>query len=348
MGRDVMGGEELRVGIVGAGIMGRVHAASLNRYHRSRVVAWAGTSVDEAELAASFGPARVYREVEEMVADGGVDAVLVATPDFAHAGPALAALRAGKHVLVEKPLATTAAEASAVRDAARSAGRIAMTLYNHRWVPAYWQAWERCGQGRLGEPVMAYARKNDTREVPTRMIRWADRTTPSWFLSSHDIDLVSWYFGARVVEVYASSVGKVLRAQGVDTPDAIVAQARFEGGALATFEACWAYVDTFPTMTDSFVGLVFSDGVIHLDRKSEQIEVAGPERFEYPRNLLINRVGGRPSGSTYAAVCHFVDCVLDGDEPLVTLDSSVHVTEVLEAIHTSCERGVPVHLGPVH
>ena len=78
--------------------------------------------------------------------------------------------------------------------------------------------------------------------------------------------------------------------------------------------------------------------------KLKPTEAPSEQKFEYPRNLLMNRVGGRPSGSTYAAVSHFVDAVLDGFDPLVTLESSVRVTEVLEAIHRSCVQGAPIRI----
>jgi predicted dehydrogenase len=335
--------ETLRFGIVGSGIMAKAHAASLAAYHRSSVVAWAGPSAEAADLE-QFGPASVYRDVEELVADPAVDAVLVATPDWVHTGPAIAALDAGKPVLIEKPLAISGTDARAILGAQRRAGVKAMTLFNHRWVPAYWQAKERTAENLVGEPVLAYARKNDTIEVPTNMISWAAQTTPSWFLSSHDIDLVLWYFQSTPTEVFATEVRKVLVARGIDTPDAIQAQVRFDDGAVATFEACWTYPNIFPTVTGSFIELIFSGAAIHLDRKREQIEIATEQKFEYPRNLLINRVGGRPGGSTYAAVSHFVDAVLDDFEPLVTLESSVRVTEVLEAIHCSCATGAPVRI----
>ena len=335
--------EKLRFGIVGSGIMGKVHAASLAAYHRSEVVAWAGPSAESADLT-EFGPASIYRDVDELVADPNVDAVLVATPDWVHTGPAIAALEAGKPVLIEKPLAISGADARSILAAQRRASVKAMTLFNHRWVPAYWQAKERTTGNALGEPVLAYARKNDTIEVPTEMISWAGQTTPGWFLSSHDIDLVCWYFESTPTEVYATEVRKVLVARGIDTPDAIQAQVRFANGAVATFEACWTYPNTFPTTTDSFVELIFTGAAIHLDRKREQIEIASEQRFEYPRNLLVNKVGGRPSGSTYAAVTHFVDAVLDESDTLVSLESSVRVTEVLEAIHRSCAQGAAVRI----
>jgi predicted dehydrogenase len=335
--------ERVRFGIVGTGIMARVHAATLADYDRSEVVAWAGSSADAAELS-EFGPARVYPTAAELAGDPDVDAVLVATPDFAHTEPSLAAAAAGKHVLIEKPLATSLDDAVAIRAAVEQAGVTAMTLFNHRWAPSYWQAKERIASGDVGEPVLAYARKNDTVFVPTQMIAWAAQTTPAWFLSSHDIDLVCWYFESEPVEAFATAVSKVLRAQGIDAPDAIQAQVRFADGSVATFESCWIYPNTFPTMTDSFVELIFERAVLHLDRKREQLEIATEGAFEYPRNLLVNSVGGRPGGAAPAAVRHFVDAVLDGTEPLVTLASSVRVTRILDAIHRSCAEGAPVRI----
>ncbi|WDZ82658.1 Gfo/Idh/MocA family protein [Micromonospora cathayae] len=334
--------DPLMVGIVGTGIMARTHAAVLAAYHRSAIGGWATRDASRATDLSQFGPAPLFPDAATLARHPGVDAVLVATPDHLHAEAALAAIEAGKHVLIEKPLATTAADARRIRDAAAAQDVTAMTLFNHRWVPAYWQAKEHTADRRHGRPVLAYARKNDTRYVPTTMISWAARTTPSFFLSSHDLDLLLWYFDDRVVEVYATAVHGVLRGLGVDTPDAVQAQIRFAGGAVATLEACWTYPDTFPTMTDSFVELVFEGAVLHLDRKREQLELATEESYSFPRNQLAGRVGGRPSGSVAAAVAHFVDAVLDGTSPLVTLDSSVHVTEVLVAIDESWRSGRPV------
>lgn len=216
-----------------------------------------------------------------------------------------------------------------------------MTLFNHRWVPAYAQAKEQIAAGLIGTPRLGYARKNDRIFVPTRMIPWAADTTCAWFLSSHDIDLVCWLFDDQAIEVYASAVTGVLTGKGVDTPDAIQAQVRFAGGGVATFESCWTYPDTFPTMVDSFVEVIGTDGVIHLDRKREQIEIATEKAFEFPRNLLVRTVHGVPAGATRDAIHHFVDCVRSDTEPLVTLESSRHVTAILAAIHRSIASGRP-------
>ncbi|MFF0789013.1 Gfo/Idh/MocA family protein [Streptomyces spiralis] len=334
--------DQVRVGIVGAGIMGHAHADVLQGHPGAVVTAVTSRRRGPAEeLAAHVGGARVHAGYQELVADDAVDLVIVATPDHLHADVVVAAAEAGRHVLVEKPFTTSAVDADRALAAVRKAGVKAMTVFNHRWVPSYAQAKDRIAAGDIGTPVLGYARKNDRIHVPTRMIPWAADTTVSWFLSSHDIDLVCWLFDDQVEEVYANAVRGRLAGLGVDTPDAIQAQARFRGGGVATFEACWIYPDTFPTMTDSFVEIVGSDGVIHLDRKVEQIEIATATAHEYPRNLLQRTVHGRPAGAVAEAVWHLVDCIADDTEPLVSLESSRHVTAVLEAIHRSIETGAP-------
>jgi predicted dehydrogenase len=332
----------LRTAILGAGIMGRQHASVIADYHRSELIAVCSRQREPAAaLAAQFGAPLVFTDFQALLAAPEVEAVIIATPDFAHTEAALAAAQAGKHILIEKPLTTSLAEADAIVAAVRTAGVIGMTLFNHRWVPAYYQTHLRLAAGDLGRPLMAYARKNDWISVPTEMIKWAAQTTPTWFLNSHDIDLVAWYFNEPAIEAYATGVKKVLTARGIDTYDAIQAQVRFQSGAVATFESAWIYPTTFPTIVDSWVALTCERGVIHLDRKQEQLEIASNEKYEFPRNLLLLEMTGHPQGSVRHAVTHWVDCALDHQPPLISLESSRHVTAILEAIHQSLAAGGP-------
>lgn len=340
------GGAPLRLGVAGTGIMGRANAFAVADNPGAVVTALTSRDRGRAqrladELVAAGHPApRVFDDLRALLAAGVVDAIAVATPDHLHAEAVIAAAAAGVHVLVEKPFTTDVAAADEAVTAVRRAGIVAMCLFNHRWVPAYAQAKQLSGE--LGSPVLGYARKNDTIHVPTEMIGWAQDTTCGWFLSSHDIDLVSWLFNDTVVEVFAGARMGLLRGKGIDTPDAMQIQCRFAGGAVATFESCWVYPNSFPTMTDSFVEIVFEDGVVHLDRLTENITVAGAKGYEHPRNVLQRRLHGRSSGAYRDAVDHFVDCAASGTEPLVSIESSRHVTAVLAAAHRSIRERTPV------
>jgi predicted dehydrogenase len=338
--------EQLKIGIVGAGIMGESHALVYRNHPNCQLTAVSDFNPKRAAaFAEKFGGLRQYETIEALLEKSDVDLVSVCTPDFAHAAPALAAARAGKHVLVEKPLAVTVSDAQAMIEAARDNHVKVMAQFSHRWVPAYRQAKDLLSKPESGQPVLAYARKNDHIFVPTQMISWSARTTPSWFLSSHDIDLVCWYFDSAPVSVYASAVRKVLVNRGIDTPDAIQAQVRFANGAAATFESCWIYPNTFPTMVDSFIEIITTDMVIHLDRKREQIEVSTEKSFQYPRNLLSYPYeDGEVHGAVPLSVSHFVRCVLEDRPPLVTLESSLQVTRILDGIQRSIDTNSVINL----
>jgi predicted dehydrogenase len=344
--------EPLRLGVTGTGIMGRANA--MTAAANPNVVVTALTSRNRARAEsladelASAGHRRpqVFDDLDALLSAGVVDALVVATPDHLHATAVIAAAGAGVHVLVEKPFTTDVGAADDAVAAVRRAGIVAMCLFNHRWVPAYAQAKELVAD--FGKPVLGYARKNDTIHVPTEMIGWAQDTTCAWFLSSHDIDLVSWLFDDVVVEVFAGSRSGRLQGMGIDTPDAMHIQCRFGHGAVATFESCWVYPNSFPTVTDSFVEVVFEDGVVQLDRQIENITVASKDGYRYPRNVLQRQLHGRPSGAYPDAVDHFVHCARTGAPPLVTIESSRHVTAVLAAAHESVRerRAVPVLPAP--
>jgi len=347
----VRSGGSLRLGVAGTGIMGRAGAFTAAANPGAAVTALTNRNPERArrladELAVAGHPApRVFDDLPSLLAADIVDALVVATPDHRHAEAVVAAAEAGVHELVEKPFTTDVAAADTAVDAVRRAGVVAMCLFSHRWVPAYAQAKQVAVT--LGHPVLGYARKNDTIHVPTRMIGWAQQTTCGWFLSSHDIDLVTWLFDDTVVEVFAGARTGLLRGKGIDTPDAMQLQCRFARGAVATFESCWVYPNTFPTMTDSYVEVVFEGGVVQLDRLTENITVASDKGYEHPRNVLQRHLHGRPSGAYRDAVDHFVECARTGMQPLVTIESSRHVTAVLEAAHQSVRERRPVAVAAV-
>jgi predicted dehydrogenase len=329
------------VAVIGAGIMGNAHAGAVLADARARLIGFASVPIDGARaLAAKYGAPVATDDYRELLKRSDVDLVVIATPDHLHTEIAIATARAGKAFLVEKPLATSLAEADRIIEAVNKSGVTAMTNFNHRWIPSYSRARDEIVAGTIGIPRMAYARKNDRIYVPTKMLSWAAGTSTAWFLSSHDIDLVCWFFGEdQATEVFATSVRGVLDRRGINTEDAIQAQVRFASGAVATFESCWIYPDTAPSMTDSFIEVVGTEGVIHLDRTSEQLAIASQRAHEYPRTAIMPIMHGIQYGALSACTSHMIGCVATGAKPLVTLQNSRHVTAIVDAIHRSLASG---------
>lgn len=123
----------LRAGVVGIGWAGQQHMAALQAAEGVELVTIAGKEDDvRAELANEYGLSQTYSDWEDMLTEGDLDVVSVAVPTFLHAPIAIAALRAGAHVLSEKPLARTGEEAATMVQAAREAGRVLEVVFNHR------------------------------------------------------------------------------------------------------------------------------------------------------------------------------------------------------------------------
>jgi predicted dehydrogenase len=339
---------KLRVGIVGMGIMGSSVARVLARHPAVTLVAAADLHVDKiAPLCEELGIPNRYDHYEAMYALTPMDAVYIATPDFDHFGPVMSALRAGMHVHVEKPLTTDVHEATEIVNLVRETGRKLQVSYNHRWLAPYNATWKMIREGKIGQPLMGYARKSNPISVPTEMLpSWAASSSPAWFQSSHDIDLMSWWFDADPVEAHAYGVKRVLVARGMDTYDMIQAQVKYSNGAFATFEAGWIYPKTYPAMPDSYMEVVGENGQIVVDRKDEAIEMTTQERFQWPRTLLNFQVFDRWVGAFPSCIESFIENILHDTEPRVTAYDGWRVTAALDAIHRSILTGQIEKIGP--
>jgi predicted dehydrogenase len=292
------------------------------------------------EIGDKYGVRARYANYEDLLNDKSVDAVCIATPDYAHYEPVKAALEAGKHILCEKPFTTELAEADELLNLSRNRPQQKLQVaFNHRWLSSYYHGFAAIQRGDIGRPVAGYARKNDTIWVATEMIDWAEKTTPTHFLGAHDIDLMRWFFASEPVEVHAYGAKGVLQERGIDTYDLIQAQVKFESGAFATIESAWIYPNVFPTIVDSFVEVVGSLGHIHFDRKRESIEMSTEKQFTYPKVFLTAEIFGKLRGAFVECLSDFVDAILQNTEPKVTVFDGRQVTAVLDAVSRSLESG---------
>jgi predicted dehydrogenase len=159
--------QKVRVGVVGTSEWADwIYLSSLATHPRAQLAALCGRDQARAgEVAAKHGIPQVFADYNEMIARGGLDALIVASPDDLHHQITMAALDAGLHVLCEKPLALTAAQAKQMYTRAEVAGVVHMAMFTYHWFPAYQYLHELVGQGYIGQPydadltfVMGHAR----------------------------------------------------------------------------------------------------------------------------------------------------------------------------------------------
>lgn len=189
------------IGVIGAGVMGGDHARGITTAVGGAHLA-AISDADAAraaQVAAETGTARQFSDGMALIADDGVDAVLVASPDHTHAAFVLACLRAGKPVLCEKPLAASDAECRAIIDAEREGGkRLVQVGFMRRFDPAYAAMRARLNSGALGEAVMLHCLHHNASAPP-----WFDAQMVITNAAVHEIDIARFLLGA---EVAAASV----------------------------------------------------------------------------------------------------------------------------------------------
>ncbi len=308
-----------RIAVVGAGILGSRHARVFREMDESELVAVVDVNAERAEKIARANGANAFTDLKQMLASADVDVVSIATPDHLHRDPVLAALEAGKHVLMEKPLATNADDARAIVKAVDTSKRVAMVNFSQRYVSDHLWIKQRVDAGKVGAPKMIISVKFDTISVPTGMIAsWSAKTSPLFFMSSHDLDLVQWFVGANPVEVIAREVRGTLDARGFGVHDGLNALIQFEGGVSANFHSSWIHPNTYPRVADGYMQIIGSDGAIMYNnrtRTAEMFNARGGEKVEFTGPHTADEVNGKITGAFVYSLQHFLACIRDGREP---------------------------------
>lgn len=337
--------KKLGFGVIGVGTWGELHARVYSEDERITLVGVADMNHERAESAGQKYRTAHYADHRALLADRSIQAVSITTPDFAHAEIAIDAAEAGKHILVEKPLATTTDDCQRIIAAAKASGVKLMVDFHNRWSPPFYKAWESIRSGEIGEPQHVYYRLSDRIFVPTEMLTWAGKSTVEWFIGTHSIDTVRWMLGEEVTRVYAVARSRVLKSMGIDTPDFYQITLEFASGTTAVIENSWILPNTMPNIIDLKCEIVGSKGALYLDTSHNRtVEKYTESAAEYPDFLVLPAIYGEQKGFAADSIRHFVDCVLADTEPRVTGEDGLIVTRVIEAIEESVRTGLPVEV----
>ena len=314
--------------VVGAGTMGGGHAR-LFASGRVPGASLAGVvDIDLARAQAAAGDTSAYADLAEAIAALKPDAAYVATPDGLHRTPVELLAGAGISILVEKPLATTVADAEAMLAAITAAGVHAEVNFSNRWNPPYVAAKRTVDRGEVGEVLSYNVRLNNPVSSPRDRLSWSAQSSSAWFLMSHCLDLACWLGKKRALSVYATGQKGVLTAAGVDTWDYIHAVVRWEGGGDGVFEAVWVLPDSWPGGVEFNFRLLGSKGAIDVDTTKQLISVSS-DRHHFPGTL----------NWTIDRMSEFVRALDGTARTTVPFEDGVHVTRILVAIHKSLETG---------
>lgn len=331
--------------LIGAGLFGQRHAQAYQRHPLVDFKYVCDLDAARAKsVAETYGAAAYTTDFNDIMADPEVIAVSVATPDPAHRDAVVAAAKAGKHILVEKPLATTVEDAEAMIAAANEAGVKLMVDFHNRANPPMVAARDAVARGDIGRPSYVYTRLSNTIAVPRDMLKWSSQSSALWFLGSHMIDVVGWILNDKPVRAYVVSRDGILKDLGVNAPDFHVATVEYESGTVGVFEHTWILPDTYNTVKDLKIELLGSKGAINIDGSHNRtMELYTQQKGAFP-DMLVPPFGPHLTGFVLDAVVHFVEAVLFDKPVLATGEEGLANTKIISALIEAARLGQPVQL----
>ena len=333
-------------GIIGCGIWGTVHARTFAASPHVKLIGVCDQNKERAEKFANIYQAMSFTENwEEIISNRDITAVSIATPDFAHSHIVLEAIKAGKHVLVEKPLAMTVSDCEKILSERDKRGVKLMVDFHNRWNIPFVHVRKMVESGELGEMQMMNIRLNDTLYVPTKMLGWASKSSPAHFLGSHLVDLVRWLSGSEIKKVFSVSRSVVLKKKGIDTPDYYQSIFELSNGGTAYIENCWIISEKAPNVFEFSGEFVGTKGSTFINASHHRmIEKYTELESGYPDVSGIVDMDGKPTGFCIEAISHFIDCVVNDKNPRVTGEDGLAATRIVVAMEKSAETGLPVNL----
>ena len=340
----------IRAGIIGCGkIAQERHIPEYLANPDTEIAGYYDVNVERAaQLAERFG-GRVYESIEEMLKDSDLDAVSVCTANIAHASNTIAALRAGKHVLCEKPMATTLEDCLAMADAAKTSGKLLMIDQNQRLLRTHQKAKELIAAGEIGNVLTFH-----TTFAHGGPETWSiDPGTATWFfdrkqsamgamadLGVHKTDLIQYLLGTRVCETMAKlttldkrdAAGNLI---GVD--DNAICIYTMENGVIGTMTASWT---NYGPENNSTV-IYGSQGVLHIFDDPEAplklVRKNGEEEL-----YRMDQIQSNDNQTSSGIIDAFADCLVHGADPVIDMDTVLHAMKAVFASVASSETGTAV------
>lgn len=334
----------MRIGIVGAGFMGRLYANVLQHYPTANLVGVADLRPGFVETANDEFATNRYPDVESLLDEERLDGLIVATDEHSHRLPVVTALERGVGVLVEKPLATTIADGQAMIAAAERTGAVLLVGHLLRFDTRYALLQSAVRDGQVGRPQTLYARRWSQVGSPGRI---GGRTSIVFFLGVHDFDFASWTVGSEVVRVVAEEKRGVQRARGHEIADAITALLTFADGTLATIDLNWLQPTGRPIGYD-FRFEVFGDqGSASVVADFSGLSVIGEARTNWVETALWAELDGEVLGAIARETDHFVQCLAGEATPLISGADGLAAVQIALAVDEAAQTQQPVTLSPL-
>ena len=342
----------IKVGIIGCGKIAQVrHIPEYAANPHVEVYGFYDINQERTEALARQYGGKAFASYQELLADESIEAVSVCTANHAHAEVTIAALKAGKHVLCEKPMAVTLEECEAMVAAAKESGRYLMIGQNQRLAKAHAKARELIGQGAIGRvltfrTIFGHGGPETWSIDPGSNVWFFDKTKAAMGamadLGIHKTDMIQYVLGTKIVRTQAvlstldkkDATGNLI---GVD--DNAICIYQMENGVIGTMTASWTYY----AAEDNTTVIYGTKGELRLyddPRYSVQQINADGTRIDYQ----IDQIQTNDNQTASGIIDLFVDCLVEQKEPEISGENVLHAMKAVFASIESSAKGCAIEV----
>ncbi len=313
--------QKLGVAVIGTGFWGKNHARAYKEIQSTNLIAICDVDAERAQAIANQYGVKAYTDSRQMLKDKEIDAVSVCTWSTVLAQEALKALEAGKHVLVEKPMAADSKQAEKLQKTAQENGLHLTVGFLTRFIPGLQHIREAVESKQVGDLVCATAK---------RVTHWPERIGDVGVIKDtaiHDIDVMQYLTGEDPISIFAKT-GHMCHKQFEDYAHIMLT---YKDGKSAFIESNW--LTPYKTRTLTVTG---SDAIMKLDYMTQELWIEDAKQTVSPRIAGVEPLK--------LELQHFAQCIVEKKEPLVTGVDGIKALKIAEAIMASSAKNKVVQL----
>jgi predicted dehydrogenase len=339
----------LKIGIIGTGRFGRLHMRVLQQLDHCEVVAISDVNVELLrEVQKNFQISKVYENALDMMKDPEIDVIDIVSDENTHGPYAIEAIKQGKHVFIEKPIATKYEEAIQIEELAKRHQVQVMVGNISRFSQPYASIKKALMNGILGKVGMIRSKRNFSRDW---FEHFGKRVHPVYESGIHEIDLLLWYAGCKCTEVYAIEQNM----SGYEHPDAFSALLTFENGLIASLDSAWLIPKGGPhnlVETLELGGTIDADIEIYGNKGTANFKLAHSgysiwtdQGVQHPELTLWTTEHDGIGGAIRSELQHFIFQVRkEAHSEVAPLRDSVEALKIADAIVKSAKEKQIIHL----
>jgi UDP-N-acetylglucosamine 3-dehydrogenase len=325
--------DKIRCGVIGLGWFGEHHVDALQQVPCAEVTAVCTRREHRLkEVADKYNVPKSYTNYHDMLGDKDIDVVTIVTHVKDHLKPTVDALRAGKHVFLEKPMADSGEECDQIIAEEKKTDKCFMVGHICRFDTVYALAKEEIEAGNLGKIISLHAKRNLAAWVTETHLQ---KLSALFGDGVHDLDLMFWFTGAKPKSVYAQSMNT---RPHLPFDDVGWAMFRFDDETIAVIEDVWCLPDSDPFAIDARMEIIGTEGAIYIDRSGSDYTLLTNKGVSYPQSTYWPQVHGMRRGFLKDEFEYFLKCVDAGKKPaVITPPESKKVVVAMKAAELSAK-----------